>query len=104
VFVYSIGFDIFIDLLTSKLKLMSEADKIVTNTIICTTCGGAGHIPSDCKFRKNPDGTFVDPNCDASFLFNGNPHEQEKLDCEVRFLSNEKYIRHLFVFHFSINR
>ena len=62
---------------------MGEAEKIVTNTIICTVCGGAGHVPSDCKFRRNPDGTFVDPNVDGSFLINVNPQEQQKLDCEV---------------------
>ena len=63
---------------------MGEAEKILTNTIICTICNGAGHIPSDCKFRKNADGSFVDPNVDGSFLFTGNPQEQQKLDCEVR--------------------
>ena len=62
---------------------MGEAEKIITNTIICTVCGGAGHVPSDCKFRRNPDGTFVDPNVDGSFLINTNTQEQQKLDCEV---------------------
>lgn len=62
---------------------MGEAEKIITNTIICTVCGGAGHVPSDCKFRRNPDGTFVDPNVDGSFLINVNPQEQQKLDHEV---------------------
>ena len=65
---------------------MGEAEKIITNTIICTICGGAGHVPSDCKFRRNPDGTFVDPTVDGSMLFVANPHEQQKLDCEVRLI------------------
>jgi hypothetical protein len=63
--------------------LIDEAKTIVTNTIICTVCGGAGHVPGDCKFRRNPDGTFVDPNVDGSFLIQSNPEEQQKLDCEV---------------------
>jgi hypothetical protein len=58
----------------SKLKLINEAEKIITNTIICTICGGAGHVQSDCKFRKSPAGTF---------MTNGNRQEQQKFDCEV---------------------
>ena len=74
-------------LLNSKLKLMTEAEKIVTNTIICTICGGAGHVPSDCKFRKNADGTNAELNPDGSLMISGtNRVEQQKLDCEVRFL------------------
>ena len=65
------------------MKLIEEAEKIVTNTIICLVCGGAGHISSDCKFRRNPDGSFVDPSVDGSYLMNGNRQEQQKLDCEV---------------------
>ncbi len=71
-------------MLNSKLKLMGEAEKIITNTMICTVCGGAGHLSSDCKFRKKPDGSYADPNVDGSFLMNGNPQERQKLDCEVR--------------------
>lgn len=65
---------------------MDEAEKIVTNTIVCTVCGGAGHVSSDCKFRKKSDGTFADPNVDETMILNGtNPVEKQKLDCEVRF-------------------
>lgn len=64
---------------------MNEAEKIVTNTIICTICGGAGHVPSDCKFRRNPDGTMAELNADGSLASTGgNRVEQQKLDCEVR--------------------
>src|SRR5690349_14565577 len=75
----------FIFYFFSKLKLMTEAEKIVTNTIVCTICGGAGHVPSDCKFRRNPDGTYAELNPDGSLMINGtNRVEQQKLDCEVR--------------------
>lgn len=77
-------------LLYSKLKLMTEAEKIVTNTIVCTICGGAGHVSGDCKFRKNPDGTYAELNPDGSLMINGtNRVEQQKLDCEVSFLERE---------------
>jgi len=73
-----------------KLKLMNEAEKIITNTIICTICGGAGHVPSDCKFRRNPDGTYAELNPDGSLMMNGtNRVEQQKLDCEYQSLINE---------------
>ncbi|ESO13192.1 hypothetical protein HELRODRAFT_188150 [Helobdella robusta] len=36
----------------SKLKQIAEAQTIVTNTIVCALCGGAGHITQDCK-QKN---------------------------------------------------
>lgn len=67
-----------------KVTLVAEAEKIITNTIVCTICGGAGHVPSDCKFRRNADGTFADPTVDASMLVNRNTEENQKLDCEVR--------------------
>ena len=37
----------------SKLKQFQEAQTIVTNTIICTQCGGAGHIAADCKQKRS---------------------------------------------------
>ncbi|CAF2342137.1 unnamed protein product [Rotaria sp. Silwood2] len=72
-----------------KLNLMNEAEKIVTNTIICTVCGGAGHLTSDCKFRKKPDGAYTELNSEASLAINGNRQEQQKLDCEYQSLMNE---------------
>ena len=63
---------------------MNEAEKIITNTIICTICGGAGHVPSDCKFRKNADGSYAELNPDGSLMISGvNRVEQQKLDVEV---------------------
>ena len=35
-----------------KLKQIQQAQTIITNTILCTVCGGAGHIAQDCKERK----------------------------------------------------
>ena len=83
---------------------MNEAEKIVTNTIICTICGGAGHVPSDCKFRRNADGTYAELNPDGSLMVNGtNRVEQQKLDCEVSFV--EKHFRgNNPLICFSINR
>jgi len=75
--------DFFIFFIFRKLKLLNEAEKIVTNTIICTVCGGAGHISTDCKFRKKPDGTYAELNSGGSFINNGNRQEQQKFDCEV---------------------
>ena len=36
----------------NKLKVLDQAKTIVTNTIICSLCGSAGHITSDCKMKK----------------------------------------------------
>jgi splicing factor 1 len=54
----------------SKLKVLSEAQTIITNTIICTTCGGAGHIASDCKMKNAPEKPVT-------------WQEREKMDSEV---------------------
>ena len=39
-------------LFLSKLKVIEESKTIITNTIICGVCGGAGHISSDCKLKN----------------------------------------------------
>ncbi|NXP29116.1 SF01 factor, partial [Scytalopus superciliaris] len=31
---------------------LREDDNSITNTTVCTKCGGAGHIASDCKFAR----------------------------------------------------
>jgi splicing factor 1 len=36
----------------TKLRQFAESQTIITNTIICTVCGGAGHIAADCKQRR----------------------------------------------------
>lgn len=30
----------------------STETRSITNTTVCTKCGGAGHIASDCKFAR----------------------------------------------------
>ena len=35
-----------------KLRQLAESQTIVTNTIICTVCGGTGHIAQDCKQKR----------------------------------------------------
>ncbi|XP_071106689.1 splicing factor 1-like isoform X1 [Haliotis cracherodii] len=40
----------------AKLKQLQQAQTIITNTIICTVCGGTGHIAQDCKEKKPGDG------------------------------------------------
>ncbi len=83
---------------------MTEAEKVLTNTIICTICGGAGHVPSDCKFRRNPDGTYADLNPDGSLVISGaNRVEQQKLDCEVRFFQIIIQMKLINLIYFSIN-
>lgn len=81
---------------------MAEAETIVTNTIVCSVCGGAGHVSSDCKFRKKPDGTYAEPNTGAPPMMNGNRQEQQKLDCEVSLLRNQIYGANIDCY-FSIN-
>ncbi|CAH1795116.1 unnamed protein product [Owenia fusiformis] len=39
----------------NKLKQLAQAQTIVTNTIICQVCGGAGHLAQDCKQRRPGD-------------------------------------------------
>jgi splicing factor 1 len=59
----------------SKLKVIEESKTIITNTIICSVCGGAGHISSDCKLK---------------YLTAEKPltwQEREKMDTEVTFLA-----------------
>lgn len=36
----------------AKLKQLQQAQTIITNTIICSLCGGTGHIAQDCKSKK----------------------------------------------------
>ncbi|KAJ8318389.1 hypothetical protein KUTeg_003480 [Tegillarca granosa] len=39
----------------AKLKQLQQAQTIITNTIICTVCGGTGHIAQDCKAKRPGD-------------------------------------------------
>ncbi|XP_021363370.1 splicing factor 1-like isoform X2 [Mizuhopecten yessoensis] len=39
----------------AKLKQLQQAQTIITNTIICSVCGGTGHIAQDCKAKRPGD-------------------------------------------------
>jgi hypothetical protein len=61
------------------LKVIEEAKTIITNTIICNVCGGAGHISSDCKLRNSAT-------AGAEKILTW--AEREKMDTEVSFYGN----------------
>ncbi|CAF3873266.1 unnamed protein product [Rotaria sp. Silwood2] len=73
----------------TKLNLINEAEKIVTNTIICTIFSGPDHLTIDCKFRKKRNSTHTELNPDGSLTINGNRQKQQKLYCEYQSLMNE---------------
>lgn len=69
----------------AKLKQLQQAQTIITNTIICSLCGGTGHIAQDCKSKK-PGDSF------KNFSQNGNPVSQAdkaKMDSEYMSLMAE---------------
>lgn len=69
----------------AKLKQLQQAQTIITNTIICSLCGGTGHIAQDCKSKK-PGDSF------KNFPQNGNPVSQAdkaKMDSEYMSLMAE---------------
>ncbi|CAG5122715.1 unnamed protein product, partial [Candidula unifasciata] len=65
----------------AKLRQIAESQTIVTNTIVCTICGGAGHIAQDCK-QKRPGDTFRMQQMQ-------NPAERAKMDSEYMSLMAE---------------
>ncbi|CAL1541757.1 unnamed protein product [Lymnaea stagnalis] len=65
----------------AKLRQIAESQTIVTNTIICTVCGGTGHIAQDCK-QKRPGDTFRMQQMQ-------NPAERAKMDSEYMSLMAE---------------
>lgn len=65
----------------SKLKAIAEAQTIVTNTIICSICGGAGHIPSDCIVDKRA--------IKLSLPSDNSAKEKAKMDSEYSALMEE---------------
>ena len=60
-----------------KLKQLQQAQTIVTNTIICTNCGGAGHLGKDCK-QQRPGDTY------RNMLQQESASDKAKMDSEVR--------------------
>ncbi|XP_059147473.1 splicing factor 1-like [Physella acuta] len=65
----------------AKLRQLAECQTIVTNTIICTVCGGTGHIAQDCK-QKRPGDTFRMQQMQ-------NPADRAKMDSEYMSLMAE---------------
>ncbi|KAH9499596.1 Splicing factor 1 [Bulinus truncatus] len=65
----------------AKLRQIAESQTIVTNTIICTVCGGTGHIAQDCK-QKRPGDTFRMQQMQ-------NPADRAKMDSEYMSLMAE---------------
>ena len=51
----------------SKLKQYQEAQTIITNTILCSICGGAGHIAQDCKQKKYIISFYTQHSCGCLF-------------------------------------
>lgn len=82
----------------NKLRILAQADKIVTNTIICAICGGAGHITSDCKSAKSKDSSVAGTSSSANDDGSSSPAaaerpatwaEREKMDSEYHSLMAE---------------
>lgn len=64
----------------AKLKQLQQAQSIITNTIICTLCGGTGHLTQDCK-QKRPGDTIRIPQ--------GSQADRAKMDSEYMSLMAE---------------
>lgn len=64
----------------AKLKQLQQAQSIITNTIICTLCGGTGHLTQDCK-QKRPGETIRIPQ--------GSQADRAKMDSEYMSLMAE---------------
>lgn len=65
----------------AKLKQLQQAQTIVTNTIICSNCGGAGHLSKDCK-QSRPGDTFRN-------MMQDNTTDKAKMDSEYMSLMAE---------------
>jgi thymidine kinase len=67
------------------LKILAQADTIITNTIICSLCGSAGHITSDCKQNKSTGASSSSLSLNQEEQQPKQPTwmEREKMDSEV---------------------
>jgi len=65
----------------AKLKQLQQAQTIITNTIICTKCGGTGHIAADCR-QKVPGETL-------RHMQNQSAADRAKMDSEYMSLMAE---------------
>lgn len=80
--------------ISSKLKQLQQAQTIVTNTIICTNCGGAGHLGKDCK-QQRPGDTF-------RMMQQETPSDKAKMDSEVmNSIQNSKTQRKILEFRIA---
>ena len=69
------------------MKIIAQAETIVTNRIICGLCGGAGHITSDCKMKKTSSAENGDEESAEKIV---TWSEREKMDTEViKYLLNQ---------------
>ncbi|WAQ96888.1 SF01-like protein [Mya arenaria] len=66
----------------AKLRQIQQAQSIVTNTIICTNCGGAGHLGKDCK-QSRPGDTY------RSMIQQESSTDKAKMDSEYMSLMAE---------------
>jgi splicing factor 1 len=67
----------------SKLKQFQESQTILTNTILCIICGGAGHISADCKQRRPGETLKAQANPMQT------THDRAKMDSEYMSLMAE---------------
>ncbi len=69
--------------------MIAAAQTIVTNTIICGLCGGAGHITSDCKVKRDQLANGSSDNSNDASDHVATWHEREKMDSEYHSLMAE---------------
>ncbi|PAA69979.1 hypothetical protein BOX15_Mlig024025g1 [Macrostomum lignano] len=73
----------------AKLRQLAEASDIITNQIVCTNCGGAGHLAKDCRAPRGGGGS---DNAGGPGSGGGGPgaqHQQKEMDSEYSALMQE---------------
>ncbi|KAL3310207.1 Splicing factor 1 [Cichlidogyrus casuarinus] len=73
----------------AKLRAIAESQTIATNTIMCSHCGGAGHLDKDCRVNTaHQGGTYYSLGAISQVITN-NPQEKAKMDSEYTALMAE---------------